>query len=460
MTQQIQPGAHLDADQMSVFVEGAATAREREEVLAHLARCAKCRDAVFLLQAPANPATPVPTPKPVQPAWPSWFMPLGLAGAALAAGITTVVLLRPHQPAPAQVHEEAAVNQPAPTIQPPAPAPNQPVPNQPAPPRALLARPATQDAKAAVPLPHTGANVGGLAMKQPEAPVAGAAAAPTPAPAAAGPPNVIAPASPVASAKPMPPGAPPAGEPTLATAGRSFAKLEQQKPLPALRIEHDRGPDDGSSQVNGRVLDMSDALIPGATVTLRDSTGATRQATTAGDGTFNFSGVQPGHYDLTVSSPGFESSKQAIVLKPRDLAELNSVLQVGASTETVEVTSANAPSLQTDSAEVSAVISRLPSHLPTTSTVTQGKRLLSLDSAGNLFLSRNSGKSWKKVKPAWSGKVVDIELTSLPATDAALQPQKRKSLHMGANSPPGIFQLTTDSGAQWISEDGTHWRTQ
>jgi hypothetical protein len=456
LTQQIQPEAHLDADQMSVFVEGAATAREREKVLAHLARCGECRDAVFLLQAPASPATPVPTPKSVKPARLRWFVPLGLAGAALAAGITTVILLRPHQPAPAQVHEEAAVNQPARTIRPPAHSPSQPVPNQPARPRDRLARPATQDAKAAVPLPHTGANVGGLVVKQPDVPVAGAAAAPTPVPAAAGPPNVIAPASPVASTKPMPP----AGQPTLATGGRSFAKLEQQKPLPALRIEHDRGPDDGSSQVNGRVLDMSDALIPGATVTLRDSTGVTRQATTAGDGTFNFSGVQPGHYDLTVSSPGFEMSKQAIVLKPRDVAELNSVLQVGASTETVEVTSANAPSLQTDSAEVSAVISRLPSHLPPTSTVTQGTRLLSLDSAGTLFLSRNNGKSWKKVKPAWSGKVVDIELTSLPATDAAVQPQKRKSLQMDANSPPGIFQLTTDSGAQWISEDGTHWRTQ
>ena len=50
MNQQIHPGPHLDADQLSTFVEGVARAREREQMLAHLAGCDACREMVFLLQ--------------------------------------------------------------------------------------------------------------------------------------------------------------------------------------------------------------------------------------------------------------------------------------------------------------------------------------------------------------------------------------------------------------------------
>ena len=50
MNQNLQPGIHPDADQLSVFAEGAATAREQERMLAHLADCAECRKAVFLMR--------------------------------------------------------------------------------------------------------------------------------------------------------------------------------------------------------------------------------------------------------------------------------------------------------------------------------------------------------------------------------------------------------------------------
>ena len=50
MNQDFQPGTHPDADQLSVFVEGAASSREQERMLSHLAECAECRKAVFLMQ--------------------------------------------------------------------------------------------------------------------------------------------------------------------------------------------------------------------------------------------------------------------------------------------------------------------------------------------------------------------------------------------------------------------------
>ncbi len=67
--------------------------------------------------------------------------------------------------------------------------------------------------------------------------------------------------------------------------------------------------------------------------------------------------------------------------------------------------------------------------------------MLATDSAGALFLSQNAGKKWKAVKPVWHGKVVSLVAVS---TDPA-----------SSSSP--AFQLTTDSGAVWLSRDGSHW---
>ena len=130
------------------------------------------------------------------------------------------------------------------------------------------------------------------------------------------------------------------------------------------------------------------------------------------------------------------------------------MLAVGAVTETVEV-AASAPMVETDSAGIVSLPAKPPSRLPIVSKASLGKRILSLDGAGSLFLSRNAGKSWKKVHPQWAAKAVRVDVT-------AAQPDKAKgkteaSGTIGASS---VFQLTTDSGARWTSKDGTHWHPQ
>jgi hypothetical protein len=72
--------------------------------------------------------------------------------------------------------------------------------------------------------------------------------------------------------------------------------------------------------------------------------------------------------------------------------------------------------------------------------VTSGKSMLALDSAGTLFFSGNSGKSWKAVKSQWTGKVV--KLVTPPEVTQTSKAQ---------------FQLTTDSGSIWLSRDGRRW---
>lgn len=64
------PNAHPDADLLSAFAEQALTAREREQVMAHLASCATCRDVVSLAAPPlAEAATSQPVPKPALWNW-------------------------------------------------------------------------------------------------------------------------------------------------------------------------------------------------------------------------------------------------------------------------------------------------------------------------------------------------------------------------------------------------------
>lgn len=58
MQAQAAPRQHPDADLLAAFSEQALTGRERETVLAHLAQCAACREAVALASPPAAEAQP------------------------------------------------------------------------------------------------------------------------------------------------------------------------------------------------------------------------------------------------------------------------------------------------------------------------------------------------------------------------------------------------------------------
>jgi photosystem II stability/assembly factor-like uncharacterized protein len=79
----------------------------------------------------------------------------------------------------------------------------------------------------------------------------------------------------------------------------------------------------------------------------------------------------------------------------------------------------------------------LPSNQPTAATAAIGRRILSADTAGTLYLSKNAGKRWKRVKPVWQGKAVHLAI-----------------------GQPQIFELTTETGALWQSTDGKHWHVK
>jgi hypothetical protein len=203
--------------------------------------------------------------------------------------------------------------------------------------------------------------------------------------------------------------------------------------------------------ISGSVTDPSGAAVPGATIQVRQLDGTTTaNARTDVTGQFSVPGLPAGRYELQIAAQGFRQASKQIDLRPQKVASVKSQLEIGSVTETVDVTAA-ASTIQTSNASVGIVVPRkkarleeprpLPSRLPAETSVTSGKIILAVDSAGAVFTSRNSGKSWKTVKPVWSGKAQDVALVDPSRTSIA------------------TFELTTDSGSVWLSRDGAHWYT-
>ena len=70
MNPTIQPGMHPDADSLTAFAEQLLPVQEREQILAHMASCGRCREVVFLArQATDEERATVPTHRPQA----SWF---------------------------------------------------------------------------------------------------------------------------------------------------------------------------------------------------------------------------------------------------------------------------------------------------------------------------------------------------------------------------------------------------
>ncbi len=108
-----------------------------------------------------------------------------------------------------------------------------------------------------------------------------------------------------------------------------------------------------SGDLTGTVTDPSGAVVSGATVTLKsDTTGATHTTTSNASGAYRFSLLQPGSYTVTANATGFSKSQTTTSVAAGQATIADVKLSVGASSQTVEVTSA-APLVQADNADLS-----------------------------------------------------------------------------------------------------------
>jgi Carboxypeptidase regulatory-like domain len=107
----------------------------------------------------------------------------------------------------------------------------------------------------------------------------------------------------------------------------------------------------------GTVTDPSGAVVSGATVILTSSdTTATQSVVTAANGFYRFPLLKPGQYSLIVKQSGFKSTSQTILVSVGQITTTNVKLDLGASSEVVEVTGAP-PLIETENANLATTYS-------------------------------------------------------------------------------------------------------
>jgi len=109
--------------------------------------------------------------------------------------------------------------------------------------------------------------------------------------------------------------------------------------------------------ISGVVTDPSGAVVPGVTVSIRETqTGTVNQTKSDSAGEYVIPFLPPGDYALTVTASGFNTvTRTGIALESQQHPILNIAMPVGGSSQTVEVT-AQAPLLDEQNASIGQVI--------------------------------------------------------------------------------------------------------
>ena len=240
-----------------------------------------------------------------------------------------------------------------------------------------------------------------------------------------------------------------------------------------------------SGNLGGTVLDPSGAVIANATVTTVGPIG-TRAAQSDPQGRFSFDHLVPGTYSVKAQAPGFKTTDVEQVALLDQPLDLKVTLEVGSTSEAVEVTSASA-TLETASAEVAqnkkqsnqlarkktaaanyrgAIAKTLSGSMPQWTLSPEGSVQRSLDagkswqnvrvasgagfralssagthvwvggSAGALYHSADSGLTWTRVTPVAAGRKLESDITHVDFAD------------------PMNGTVTSASGEAWSTSDG------
>lgn len=215
--------------------------------------------------------------------------------------------------------------------------------------------------------------------------------------------------------------------------------------------------------LTGTVVDPSGAVMAQVNVSCRNTqTGVASQAQTNQEGLFRFPDLPIGKYELIVTQPGFERLvRSGLEMLTGHTVDLTLQLQVGQSTQTVEVSGA-APIVQTTTSELQTTFTtRNTSELPLNGrnplqlvVLTPGARISDVGTAGNQ--EENSGVTTNGLRPLDNNYELDGSLylnrefdsaPALPNPDALQEFTVKASNYSAAESGAGAtIQLSTKSG--------------
>lgn len=465
MTATTQHGNHPEAEALSAFAERALPAHERNHVLAHLAVCSRCRQVVALarqaeeFESPALVAAAAAAPSLATTVahrrtawWRNWHF-AWIPVAALVATVSLVAYI--HIVHIDRIAELARINPPAVSqieALSPSPALSQ---NETAPASSAQSAPPSESKQqnpspppSAKSQPHLPSFTDAPAPPEPKAAFAGAAAAPRsplPAPRALSSEQAPAPPPPpsatqtvtVASDQPAPETASAQQfvslQPTLKAAN---SPLRATPPPPATPLSSPASPAAPQLQAE-REKKFTDFNRQVETTETSDHLSAAR------------ANPQSASVGAAVSASNTSGAAHA---------------QPAASNHT-SIASFGSALGHLSAAGTAGTPIHLPSGLALASIASSGPLLLAIDNSGALFLTQDSGVTWRQVAHQWTGRAVLVRSRNLADRRALTAPAPTSNADSSSASPappaPSIvFEIVNEKNQVWHSADGLVWTPQ
>ncbi len=121
-----------------------------------------------------------------------------------------------------------------------------------------------------------------------------------------------------------------------------------------------------TGSISGRVVDVQDVALPGATVTAKSpNLQGAREAVTSENGDYILSGLPSGPYTISVSLAGFQTHTRSVVLAPTQVMPLEVKLGPAGVTEEVTVVGSSADTLMKTAQIATNFSQELIANLPT-----------------------------------------------------------------------------------------------
>ncbi len=113
-----------------------------------------------------------------------------------------------------------------------------------------------------------------------------------------------------------------------------------------------------TADILGTITDTSGAVVPNASVTLTNTgTNVTQTTQSNESGDYTFSLVQVGDYSIKVQANGFKTYVAPnLSVSSGDRARIDAKMEVGTQTQTVEVQATSTPALQTETSNLSTLV--------------------------------------------------------------------------------------------------------
>jgi hypothetical protein len=426
---------HPDAETLSAFTEQALNAKERDEVLVHLAVCSRCRQVVALAREVVGAEVLAGRHEAARPKawWRSWGFTV-VPVAAMAA--TALIAFYVHERAIVRTAEVAKLEQQQPNEkaamppQTPEQPPAQAAPPAPATPVDVHASPGAQ-AKPEAPTKPRETERPSEATRKPVTDPDETAVAPPPEaanePASEREEYRRSPAAEIHGAMAN------AHDPTRALADgetpSEAAMNHEERKKQAEEMAEER------HQVAAKAATPSSPHDSEVDKTRTDKTG------------IDNAGGAPAESRTAASSEQVEvDAQQQLEAQPAPDVIAGSLMRMRSG--------AFSPSLMPRPIH-------LPSRLPALSIVSSDHRVLAIDKKGALFFSDDSGFTWKKVKRQWTGRAIFVRRKTAedatPPAPTAPESAGNTSATDALSHPETVFELVNDQSGLWLSADGRIW---